>query len=453
MPATDAVRKARKTAVEAAYADGFDPPRKGQRNNSAIREAAKRLGVDGSTIMAWWNSEKKEMAAKRSHFFPDEKKHKPRKIEIGPASAEDQSQLRFLRDKIARTERERDDALRAAGAAASFRSALLGLTDTMPEPMRFDARPTKGSHDPETIILMATDWQWGESVRLERMDGLNSYNRNIAVRRAQTMFSAALSLATEHWAGPPPARIILILGGDMVSGEIHDELAKTNELLAIPALKDCAGALMGGIDLLHSGLKCPIDVINIPGNHGRTTRKPESKLYVETSYDTLLGDILDLHYRNNSRVNFFAPASGDALFTIDGWSFLATHGDRIGSRGGMGFVGAAATVARGFKRLVADYAARGVSLDVCLCGHFHTSLRLEEGFCSGTLVGPSEYSRDGRFRPRPASQLFLAVHPRRGVTQVREIYVGSPDEGSLYQRRQKAPDRPRYRVPAIGRAA
>ena len=455
MPANDATRKARQKAVEAAYADGFDPPTANQRNNSAIYEAAKRLkGATGSTLHTWWHFEKRTKAAGHKHFFPDETKHKPRPVEIGEGQPDDPSQLLFLRDRVKRLERERDDALRAAGAAGTFRSSVLGLMDDMPEPTEFAVSKSSSKHAPETIVLMATDWQWGETVNLGRMDGLNSYNREIATRRAERMFTTAISLATEHWAGPPPARMLLILGGDMISGEIHDELAKTNELLAIPALKDCAGALMGGIDLLLSELDCPIDVINLPGNHGRVTRKPESKLYAETSYDTLLGDILDLHYRGNPRVTFYAPQSGDALFTIDGWTFLATHGDRIGSRGGAGFVGAAATVARGFKRLIGDYAARGVMLDNILCGHFHTSLRLEEGFVSGTLVGPSEYSRDGRFRPRPASQLFLAVHPSRGVTQVREIYVGAPEEGSLYQGKSGGVvERPRYRVPAIGKLA
>jgi hypothetical protein len=75
-----------------------------------------------------------------------------------------------------------------------------------------------------------------------------------------------------------------------------------------------------------------------------------------------------------------------------------------------------------------------------MIGHFHTALMLEEGFVNDSLVGPSEFSRDGRFRPRPAKQLFLVIHPRRFVSQVRWIEVGHPSEGSLYA--APAADRP-----------
>jgi hypothetical protein len=364
---------------------------------------------------------------------------------------------RRLRDDLARTRRELDAALRQLNSAEDLRRSVFRLVDPRPEPIAFEAQAASPHSAPETVILFASDWQWGEVIDLERMDGVNSYNVSIARARSRRFFQTAVDLLTKHWSGPPPARIILILGGDMISGEIHDELAKTNELLAIPALKDCAAHVMGGLDLLLASLpEVPIDVISIPGNHGRVTRKPESKLYAETSYDTLLADIVELHYgaSGEGRVKFYAPRSGDALFTIDGWVFVATHGDRIGSRGGQGLVGPAATVARGFKRIITEYAGRGIIVDFILTAHFHTSLRLEEGFVNGCLPGPSEYARDGRYRPRPATQWFLAVHRRRGITQQREINVGVPEEGLLYGGREVGETlRPRYRVPAIGRAA
>lgn len=425
---------------------------------SASAAAAKMLGIPHSTF------DSRLRIAERYNLWPcplperDKEKRKwtkPATVELPelpepPPPITEPVDIRRMRDENNRMRRELDDAHRQLIAGQSLRASVMGLANYMPEPAAFEAPPAPGGKA-ETVILCANDWQWGEVVDIGRMDGLNSYNVDIARARAARLFRGAVDLCTNHWAGLPPARVILIIGGDMISGEIHEEIAKTNELKAIPALKDAASSLMGGIDLLLSSLECPVDVVVVPGNHGRVTRKPESKLYVETSYDTLLGDILDLHYRakGERRVSFYAPASGDALFTVDDRRFLVTHGDRIGSRGGQGFVGPAATVARGFKRICADYQARGVIIDTIICGHFHVPLRLEEGYVSGTLVGPSEFSRDGRFRPHPASQLFLAVHPERGVTQVREIAVGADGEGALYERRQHPSDRPRYRVKAI----
>lgn len=356
---------------------------------------------------------------------------------------------RRLRDALARANKEKADALREANRLADLRGSVFGLVDPMPVPATFSTITSSGD-EAETIVVMLSDWHWGESVSLEAMDGLNSYSLAIARARAARIFRAILSLATKHWAGLPPQRLILILGGDMISGEIHDELAKHNEALSLPAVKDCAGHIMAGLNLLLEGLACLIDVISLPGNHGRSTRKPESKGLAETSYDTLLADVLELHFKGNDRLRFYKPPSGDALFDVSGWQFFATHGDRVGSRGGAGFVGPAATAARGFKRVVSDLAQRGALVDVILIGHFHTALQLEEGYVNGSLVGPSEYSRDGRFRPQQAQQLFLSVHPKRGVTQNRWLQCGAPEEGTLYEPREGSRQvRPRYRVKAI----
>jgi hypothetical protein len=371
---------------------------------------------------------------------------------IEPAPVLEPALERRLRDKLAQAIKERDAALKAQNLAEDLRSSVFGLTNPPLEPVTFGA--TTAQADRETIVVFLSDTHWGESISLAAMDGLNSYTPEIARSRLKRTFQGIISLATTHWSGPKPERLILILGGDMITGEIHAELAKTNHLKAIPAVRDLVAHLEAGIRLLLEHLECPIDIISLAGNHGRSTMKPEAKETVETSYDTLVSDFLSMMLANEPRVNFFVPPSIDALFSVYGWRIVATHGDRIGSRGGAGFIGPAATAARGMKRITMDYAARGVHLDLILIGHFHTALQLEEGFVNGCLIGPSEYSRDGRFRPKPASQLFLTIHPRRFVSQVRWLQPGHPSEGSLYEAPEiDRPIRPRYRVPAISRSA
>lgn len=373
-------------------------------------------------------------------------------VEPAPAVSPDALEIARLRQQVKRLTVERDQFLKQAVAAEDLRGAVFGLAEPI-EPVRFDA-PVPGKEAGETIVVMLSDLHWGEVISGAAMDGINSYDLDIARARLKRCFAAIVDLATRHWPGKPPERVILILGGDMVSGNIHMELEKTNSAAAIPAVRDLVGHIAGGIRLLLDTLACPVDVISIPGNHGRTTIKPESKADAENSYDTLVSDFLEMQFAGEERLTFYVPASGDALFSVYGWQILATHGDRIGSRGGQGFVGPAATVARGFKKLAAEYAARGTILDLILVGHFHVALMLEEGFANGSLPGPSEYGRDFRFRPRPATQLYFTMHPKRGVTQVRWLQVGDPSEGSIYAPRASAvTSRPKYRIPAVGRAA
>lgn len=390
------------------------------------------------------------IARARRRLFPDGRPS-VEAPESPPASAPaDPVEITRLTGQVKGLRKALGDMTDRARRAEDLRAGLFGLTATPPDPVAFRA-PDAGNPQAETIVLFLSDLHWGERISLEAMDGLNSYDLDIARARLGRWVQTVADLATRHWSGPAPARMILILGGDLVSGEIHAELAKTNEAKALPAVKDLAGHLAEGVRLLRQRLDCPIDVVSLAGNHGRSTLKPESKEAAETSYDTLVSDFLEMSLRGRDGIAFYVPSSVDALFSVYGWRVLATHGDRIGSRGGQGFIGPAATAARGMKRISMDYAARGVHLDLILMGHFHTPLHLEEGFVNGCLPGPSEYSRDGRFRPSPARQLWLTLHPRRGVTSTRWINVGAPAEGALYA--PPPPDRelrPRWRVPAVG---
>jgi len=331
-----------------------------------------------------------------------------------------------------------DEMEKQAAADRTIREAVFGLSERPLEPPHWNVKPSGGSKQRESIVLFLSDIHMGEEIKIENMGGRNSYNMKIAVRRLERYFQSVVKMGTEHWTGPPPDAIYLVLGGDMISGEIHEELAKTNDLLSIPAVQILAEALAAGITLLRESFPViPINVISVPGNHGRTTKKPESKDFSLNSYDTLVAWLLEwwATHKGMKGVTFSAPRSGDAVVTIHGWTHLFTHGDRIGSRGGAGFVGPAATVSRGMQKLIMDYSAEGIIIHTIVIGHFHTDLELEQGFCNGSVPGPSEFSKTFRMRSHPATQLMFTVHPQYRICRRWRIQIGDKSEGSIYQGR------------------
>ena len=438
--ATISLKEARRciAAVEKALREGYAPPQgRGTRDHGAISIAAKRLGVNRMTL---YHRVDKGGPIELLHGISVDWSlwKRPAGDKVSNEQAADPIEVRRLNDQVARERAARVSAERAAVGTAGLRKALFGLTETPLSPPDFRPQPDPTGSTREAVILFLSDIHMGEAIDLEQMGGRNCYNQNIAQARLERYFDSVVKLGTKHWSGPAPAVIYLVLGGDLVSGEIHEELAKTNDLLAIPAVRRLSECLVAGIRRLRDGFPgIEIRVLSIPGNHGRTTRKPEAKGFALDSYDTLVAWSVERWFsaRNEKGITFSAPASGDALVNIHGWQFLFTHGDRIGSRGGAGFIGPAATAARGMQRVIQDYAAEGSIVDYVVIGHFHTPLELEQGFVNGTLAGPSEYSRSGRMRSHPAGQWMLTVHPERGVARRWKILVGSPDEGSIYRGR------------------
>lgn len=265
------------------------------------------------------------------------------------------------------------------------------------------------------------------------MDGLNSYSIAIFRQRMNRLGASAQALLTTHWTGKPPEKIVLILGGDKIAGEIHEELAKTNEALSAPAVRECAERLAGLVKLLRT--IAPVDIYSVVGNHGRLTRKPESKGASINSFDSLISHVVEMMLSGDPKIRFFHSKSGDALFRVYGLVFALTHGNNMGSKGGQGFIGPLATIARGVAKVRAYYASQGIAVDYVLTEHLHTTARIPGAFSNGSMVGPSEYSRDIRAMPEPAKQNFIVVHSERGVIDYRELFCGDPSEGSIYRPR------------------
>ncbi len=344
-------------------------------------------------------------------------------------------QERKLRDETARLKRELDRAHRELNEAEDLREAVFGLAAPIaPAAHRIDI--SQRAPTAEAALLFQSDEQWGEVIDADEVGGLNAYNRHIAAARLRRLIETAIRCALPPYAPAPPPVFYYCMGGDSLSGSIHEELAETNDLSSIPAVMDYCANVRWAIETLRDRLGCPIVVVRVPGNHDRTTVKRRFKKYNETSLDTIISWHLETTFKGDDRVTFLIPRQNDAYFQVMGWNFLLTHGDMMGTGGGQGYIGPVAPISKGHRKIVESYQQVGQPVDYVLTGHYHTAVETEYGFGNGSLPGYSEYARLLiRARPGPPVQWFLHVHPEHGVTTRRKINVGAPGEGSLYDGR------------------
>src|SRR5262249_30868586 len=118
--------------------------------------------------------------------------------------------------------------------------ALLGTMADEPvkEPSWLTApAPNKrvtGKPTPEVPVCMFADWHLGEQVDPEEVNGVNQFNMAIAEARVGRLVDGITKLCTCYHVNNYPG-IVIPLAGDFVSGGLHPELAKTDELESIPA--------------------------------------------------------------------------------------------------------------------------------------------------------------------------------------------------------------------------
>jgi hypothetical protein len=296
---------------------------------------------------------------------------------------------------------------------------ILGLREGSSEPPGWLLETQRAKKGPGVPTLFATDWHWGERVEPSEIGGVNRYNVEIAHERARAFFTSAIDLLTNHMVCPEYPGIVLDLGGDMLSGDIHEELSQTNELESIPALLDLRGVLRWGISELRK--RWPVFVVGVTGNHPRQSPKPRAKRRNHTNFDWLLYKLLEGDFADDKEVAFQIPDGPDALYQVYGHRYLLTHGDQF--RGGDGMIGALGPIIRGDHKKRSRNGQIDQGYDTLVLGHWHQLIQMQRLIVGGSLKGYDEYANAGNFPYEPPRQALWVTHPDHGITLSMPVLV------------------------------
>lgn len=285
---------------------------------------------------------------------------------------------------------------------------------------RPEHKKLKREHMP---YLLTSDFQVGEVIRAEETEAGYGYDSDIFRNRYRRMIDTAIYLSMEHassqWTYPG---FIYVRGGDTIDGSIHPEDAGHQTMTPVEACECVFEEESAGIAKLAEAFgKVEVKAPGAAGNHDRINYKPVSKNAGANSYDRLINFMLRHHFKDDKRVTFQVSESFDVRFPIYERNILFSHGDRIGSRGGQGFIGPTATILRGWQKIIMEQQALGFPVDEVHSGHFHTPFWTPWGWSNGCLPGYSEFAKSHRMRPTPPTQLFGYYHPKRGVVDIKPI--------------------------------
>jgi hypothetical protein len=273
--------------------------------------------------------------------------------------------------------------------------------------------PSNPRKSAATLVVMLSDTHFDEVVNPDEMEGLNAYNRDIAVMRLERWAQNVIKLARHYMSGVHYDGIVIILGGDIFTGDIHEELALTNEDTMIGSLLFWSEQLAAAIDLLTTEFK-KCHVVSVVGNHGRTTRKPRMKQRVRTNFDWLLAKMVERHFAKDKRVSFTIPESADAFINIYEHGHLITHGDQVSGGGGIG--GIYPPIMRMRARKEGRYLQTGKSFRTIWLGHWHQYISTPSMIINGSMKGYDEYAMLMGFGFEQPQQALALITPEKNIT-------------------------------------
>ncbi len=323
-----------------------------------------------------------------------------------------EGELRQAREQIVRLEK-----------AARLGEGLSAAQRQVPEWQRRSHRPSRSDAAVATAFL--SDLHLDEVVDPKQVGGVNAYNRGIAEKRLRKFFDSTLQLTFDHMKGIKIEGLVLPLGGDIFSGNIHEELRLTNEATMFQSMLYWSEKLAAGIQMVASEFKS-VHIPCVVGNHGRTSHKPVAKNRPQDNFDWFLYHLLARFLKDVPNITWSISESADEMFRIYDTTFLLTHGDQF--RGGGGISGLLSPLMIGSHRKSKRQQAIRRPYDWMVMGHWHQYSMFKGIIVNGSLKGYDEYAFISNFDFEPPRQAYWLTQPRHGITISGPLHVISNDE-------------------------
>lgn len=278
--------------------------------------------------------------------------------------------------------------------------------------------PVLSSGKEESIpLIQLSDWHFEERVDSATINGLNEYNLDIAGLRWVKCIQNSLKLIHKERHSSNIKQLVLWLGGDFITGYIHEELEESNYLSPTQATRFAKEKIITAINfyLNHGGF----DKITIPcnfGNHGRTNKKPRVSTGYKNSYEWMMyHDIAD-YFAGNKKVEFLIPNGMFTYVDIMGYMNRFFHGDSVGYGGGIG--GLTIPLIKAIMRYDQQQKA-----DYNWMGHYHQLWQATKNCrVNGSGIGYGPYAQRIGASPEEPKQGFNLIDKKYGLTTQMQIY-------------------------------
>lgn len=249
----------------------------------------------------------------------------------------------------------------------------------------------QSSYEEVTPIVLCSDWHVGESVTASTVNGLNEFNKDVAKERIENFFHNVVTRIKAARQLYDINRMVLWLGGDIITGHAHEDLLESNTMHPIEETRFAKLLIKAGIELLLEELQ--LDQIIIPcnyGNHGRINKgRPRHQTGHLQSFEYQMYHNLADHFVDDDRVRFIIAEGRMIHLDLYGHLIRFHHGD----------------VYQDLEKWI-DKQNKIVNAAYTYVGHYHNlKFDNEKRYAiNGCILGPSAYSLNLGFRPHPPEQ-------------------------------------------------
>lgn len=265
--------------------------------------------------------------------------------------------------------------------------------------------PTLGVDTEAVAVVLASDWHIEEPVKKQSVNGLNEYNLQIAEQRINEFFTNVVTLLKKEQEAVKIDTLVLWLGGDFISNNIHEVLLETCLLSPIEAILKAQEFIEKGIRYILNYTDVKLIIPTSAGNHSRITNKVHINTEYGNSLETYMYHMIAQHI-NHERVQFVINEAYFTYLQIWDMTIAFHHGHALRYQGGVGGLYVPT------RRAVAQWNKKR-RVDIWCMGHFHSYLQDSSFLCNGSLIGWNAYADRLSVDFEPPKQTFFLIDKKR----------------------------------------
>ena len=288
---------------------------------------------------------------------------------------------------------------------------------TLPQ-VYFDPVSGTKSLSSTTAVIQISDAHMGAVQLPDEIEGFNEFNSEICEHRQVNYAVDFIKWVGVHRHGYKINECAVLVTGDLISGDIHDELKITNEFPITVQVCRASEVLCKQIALLAPHFKKVTVHFIVADNHSRLTKKPQAKDEGTNSMNYLVGMMAKQYLVKHENVEFNIYPMFEKVIHVENLQYMICHSHGIQSWMGIPWYSIERKVGKESQArmqiIMRDIErAKDVGFHRYIFGHFHTPFDSELYACCGSVSGTDAYDhKNGRYS-RP-SQVAWMVHQKNG---------------------------------------
>jgi len=331
------------------------------------------------------------------------------------SQVEPPKEVRYLRGRVKELENTIESYHESEGKISETLHEI-GLTVEASKPFASQYIPDTSTKSSIEAVLQLSDWHYGGYQESDEIEGFGEFSPEIARDRVlEKLVPRFVNWVSVHRKGYNLKDLRILALGDLISGDIHQELKITNAFPSPVQSVKVAYLFADMVTMLAPHFnKVTIDFITAD-NHARLMKKPQSKEEGLNTYGYIIAYFAKEILKNHQNIKFNIYNKAQQIVSVNGQRYLLAHGHQMRGWAGIPYYGIERQVGKeARKRIRAKESIRNkVRFDKLVIGHFHAPINADDWMIGGCLSGTDAYDhKNGRYSR--ATQPCWLVHPTQG---------------------------------------